>query len=84
MIADFDLFVTFRWLLATVCSVYAAIVTWRSLVGWLTYFRSSRQTAVMGRYTLVLLLRLRLRRFAGELLQIAAWTALLILLLYAH
>jgi hypothetical protein len=32
----------------------------------------------------VLLLRTRLRRFAGELVQIAALTAFLVLLLYAH
>ncbi|HSW46375.1 MAG TPA: hypothetical protein VLM89_12475 [Phycisphaerae bacterium] len=81
---DLDFFETFRWLLAMVCTVYAAVVTWRSLVGWLAYFQSSRETAVLGRYTLVLLLRMRVRRFAGELLQIVVLTAILILLLYAH
>ena len=81
---DLDLFEMFRWLLAVVCSVYTVVVTWRSLAGWLDYFQTSRETAVLGRYTLVLLLRMRFRRFAGELVQIVALTVVLVLLLYAH
>jgi hypothetical protein len=81
---DLDLFDIFRWLLAVVCSVYAVVVTVRSLLSWLEYFASSRETAILGRYTLALLLRLRMRRFAGELLQIAGLTVVLVLLLYAH
>lgn len=81
---NLDLFDMFRWLLAVVCTVYAVVVTARSLVGWWEYFRSTRETAILGRYTLVLLLRVRLRRFAGELVQIAGLTVVLILLLYAH
>jgi hypothetical protein len=81
---DFDLFFWFRWLLATVCTVYAVVVTGRSLWGWLTYFGSSRQTAILGRYTLVLLLRMKSTRFAGELLQIAALSVILLALVYMH
>ena len=81
---ELDLFVTFRWMLATICTVYAAVCIWQSLWGWLNYFSSSRQTAVLGRYTVVLLLRLKIRRFAGELLQIAAWLLVLGLLVYLH
>lgn len=80
----FDLFETFRWLLAIVCSIYAAVCIWRSLIGWLTYFASSRQTAILGRYTLVLLLRVRARRFAAEVLQIVVLTVILLLLLSLH
>lgn len=79
-----DLFITFRWILATACSIYAGVCIWRSLWGWLVYFGSSRQTAVLGRYTMVLLLRLKLRRFAGELFQIAALTVVLCILLRLH
>ena len=81
---ELDLFVTFRWLLATVCTVYAAVCICRSLWGWLMYFGSSRQTLVLGRYTAVLLLRLKIRRFAGELLQIAVLLILLGLVVYLH
>lgn len=81
---DFDLFFWFRWLLAIVCTVYAVIVTGRSMWGWLTYFGSSRQTAILGRYTFVLLLRMKFVRFASELLQIAALSAILLALVYMH
>jgi hypothetical protein len=81
---DLDLFQMYRWLLALVCTVYAAVVTVRSLGSWLAYFRESRQTAVLGRYTLVLLLRMRLRRFGGELIQIGLLLVVLIGLIYAH
>lgn len=81
---ELDLFVTFRWMLATVCTVYAGVCIWQSLWGWLNYFNSSRQTAVLGRYTAVLLLRLKIRRFAVELFQIAVLLAVLSLMLYLH
>jgi len=84
VVADLDLFEMYRWLLALVCTVYTVVVTVRSVVNWLAYFRESRRTAVLGRYTLVLLLRMRLRRFAGELLQIAALVVVLVVLIYAH
>lgn len=84
MIVEMDLFMLYRWLLAIVCAVYATVVTWRSLASWLGYFRESRRTAVLGRYTLVLLLRTRWRRFVGELAQIVALLAVLVVLLFAH
>jgi hypothetical protein len=84
MVAELDLFVLYRWLLALICMVYAAVVMWRSLSHWVGYFQESRQSAVLGRYTIVLLLRTRWRRFVSELLQIAALLAALAVLLYAH
>jgi len=84
LLVDLDLFETYRWLLAGVCTIYAVVVSWRSLVAWLVYFAESREAAVLGRYTFVLLLRMRFRRFAGELLQIGGLTVLLVLLLQAH
>ena len=84
MLADLDLFVTFRWTLATVCTIYAVVVTVQSLWDWLAWFSSSRETAVLGRYTLVLLLRLRLRRFGWELLQIVGLVILFTGVVYLH
>ena len=83
-LGDSDLFFIFRWWLAIVCTVYTIVVTWRSLWSWLLYFHSSRKTAVLGRYTLVLLLRLRIRRFAGELGQIVLLLSALVCLIYLH
>lgn len=84
MLADYDLFVMFRWSLATVCTIYAVVVTIRSLWGWLGWFAGSRETAVIGRYTLVLLLRLRLRRFGWELFQIVTLLVLFTGVVYLH
>ncbi|NLX20753.1 MAG: hypothetical protein GXY55_03655 [Phycisphaerae bacterium] len=84
MATEFDMFFTFRWLLAIVCTVYAVVCIWRSWVGWLMYFRSGRRTAVLGHYAMVLLLRVRIRRFSCELFQIAALLAILGWLVYVH
>lgn len=84
MLADLELFVTFRWTLATVCTIYAIVVTVKSLWDWLVWFSSSRETAVLGRYTLVLLLRLRLRQFGWEICQILGLVILFMGLVYLH
>lgn len=84
VLADLQIFATFRWLLAIVCTVYAVLVTLQTLRGWLLYFMSSRYNAILGRYTLALLLRLRVKRFAPELAQIGALIAALAVLLWAH
>jgi hypothetical protein len=84
MLADAQIFATYRWLLAVICTIYTLIVTWQTLRSWLLYFASGRQSQILGRYTVALLLRVRLRRFAWELAQIGGLTAVLILLLYAH
>jgi hypothetical protein len=84
LLAEFDLFETFRWGLAVVCTIYAAVVTWQSAVGWLEWFQSSPETARLGRYTAALLVRIRLRRFTWELLQIAALGAAFFYIVYLH
>ena len=70
MIADLEIFGTYRWLLAIVCTVYAAVLTAQWLWSWLKWFASSRQTAVLGRYASLLLIRIRFLRFGWELVQI--------------
>ena len=72
MLAEYDLFQFYRWQLAVILTIYAAVITGQWLFGWLKWFSSSRETAVLGRYATVLLLRIRLRRFAWELVQIVA------------
>jgi len=81
---DFDPFILYRWLLALICAIYVLVTVGQSLLGWWNYFHSSRYTAVLGRYTAVLLLRIRVRRFAWDLFQIAVLLVLLGGLLYAH
>ena len=84
MLGELQIFATYRWLLAIICTIYTLIVTGQTLRSWLLYFASGRETKILGRYTLALLLRIRLRRFAWELAQIGGLTVVLILLVYAH
>ncbi len=80
-----DLFQTWRLVLATVCVVYAVIVTTRSAWRICLYFSGSqRTTSMMRTYLVVQILRLRFRRFAWEFVQIALWLSLLVALLYGH
>lgn len=67
-----SLFDFWRWFLAVACTVYALVVTARWAYGWYEYLvRPGRATDLARRYLWLSVLRLRVRRFAGELLQIA-------------
>ncbi len=80
----FDLFEFYRWMIAIICTIYAVVITWQSLWSWLGWFRTSRPTAMMGRYVSVQLLRLRIWKFGFEIAQILVLTALLGVLIYWH
>lgn len=80
-----DLFEFWRLVLGILCTVYATVVTIRSLWGWCVYFSApDRSTALMRRYVVVQLLRLQPGRFTWELLQIGFWLVMLALLLRWH
>lgn len=80
-----DLFEVWRLLLGTICTIYAVVVTGRSLWRWCIYFSGSeRTTSLMRNYVIVQLLGLRPRRFTREFLQIGLWAAILLVLLYGH
>jgi len=84
LLADLDLFDTYRWLVAIVCTVYATIVTWQWVVNYLQWFQSSRELKRVGGYAALLLLRIRVRRFALEMLQIVGLTALFFYIVHLH
>lgn len=80
-----DLFEQWRLLLTIICSVYAVVVTGRSLWSWVAYLSGQdRKTSLMRSYVVVQLLRLRFRRFAGEFVQIGFWLTVLLLVLQGH
>ena len=79
-----DLFVMYRWLLATVCTVYAVVCIARSLWQWLIYFAQSRPQVVLGHYAGALLLRTRVQRFGWDFVQIAGLLAILGYVVYLH
>lgn len=81
---DIDIFDLYQWLLAIVCTVYAVLVSARTLTGWVLWFAGDSRQRVMGRYAGVLLLRTRLSRFSGELIWIGVLSLLFLALLWAH
>lgn len=84
-LAHRDVFELYRLLLTTLCTIYALVVTARSLWGWIAYLSAAdKMTTVMRRYAVASLLRIRLHRFAWELTQIAFWLAALAVLLDLH
>ena len=84
MLGSVQVFATFRWALAIICTVYTLVVTGQTLRGWLIYFLSDRHCRILGHYTTALLLRVRLKQFAWELAQIGGLLATLLFLVYAH
>jgi hypothetical protein len=79
-----DLFEMYRWLLVIVCTVYTLVFVSQSLYGWVEYFSQSRRTQVLGHYAVVLLLRMRLKKFRRDLWQIGLLLAILGAIIYAH
>ena len=72
-------------MLGIICTVYATVITVRSLWGWLVYFSApDRVTSMLKRYTVVQLLRLRLSRFSGEFVQLGLWIVVLAYLIRLH
>lgn len=82
---DRDPFELYRWLLTTVCAIYAIVVTTRAILHIAASFVGPARTVqVMRNYAVVLFLRMRWASFKRELLTIAAYGALLGVLLYWH
>ncbi|MGD0388458.1 MAG: hypothetical protein ABSC42_05825 [Tepidisphaeraceae bacterium] len=80
-----DFFNFFRWVLGTVVTIYATVVTWQSLYGWWVYLGSEgRYMSLMRRYVMVQGLRLRIKTFGGDVLVCILLTVVWILLLRAH
>jgi hypothetical protein len=85
MSADVDLFAVYRWLLAIVCTVYAALQLGRTVLSWAAFFwEPAAHRDVLRHYAEVQLLRVRLRRFGGSLFQIAALACALLGMLWLH
>jgi hypothetical protein len=83
-IAGTDIFLTYRWLLTLACCTYATVIAIQWLFRWLEFLGRSKRTALMGRYAMILLLRLPMRRVAWDLAQIAALIAILVYVVLQH
>ena len=82
---EMDFFYLFRRLLVVVCTVYAAVRLGQTAIRWHgVLWSGGRKTTVLRHYMMVQLLRVRLRRFTVDLLQIAALAGALAALIYLH
>jgi membrane-associated phospholipid phosphatase len=80
-----DFFDFFRWVLGTVVSIYATVVTIQFLYGWWVYFSGEgRYISLMRRYIMLQGLRLRIRTFGGDALICVLLLVVWVLLLRAH
>ncbi len=80
-----DLFFVFRRFLVLFVSIYTALHLIRTLWRWFKFLTfPSRSRKLMRHYLIVQLLRTRLRRFAGDGLQIAALLAIMVGIVYLH
>jgi hypothetical protein len=80
-----DLFAFYRWLLAIVCTVYTAVRLGQTIHGWILYFWAPYSySGALRRYALVQLLRIRVRRFTLDLLEIVVLTAAFFAVLWLH
>lgn len=80
-----DFFDFFRWVLGTVVTIYAAVITIQFMYGWWVYLSGEgRYLSLMRRYIMLQSLRLRIRTFGGDVLICILLTAVWVLLLRAH
>jgi hypothetical protein len=80
-----DFFDFFRWVLGTVVTIYATVVTAQYAYGWWVYLNTEgRYFSLIRRYIMLQGLRLRIRTFGGDVLICVLLTAVWVLLLRAH
>jgi hypothetical protein len=84
VLAEVDIFVLYRWSLAVAATIYTLLWMFHTASRTRLYFRSSRRATVLGHYTLLLMLRVRLRRMMGDLIQIVILLAILAYVVYLH
>ena len=66
---DVDFFNFFRWVLGTIVTIYATVLTLQSLWGWYVWLAGSDKYISMARRYIVLHgLRLRFKTFWGDVL----------------
>jgi hypothetical protein len=68
-VPDIDFFNFWRYLLGTVVTIYATVITLQSLWGWYVWFAGrDKYVSLARRYLIVHGLRLRFRTFWGDVI----------------
>lgn len=80
-----DLFFVYRKLLIIICSVYTTVMFAQALGRWINFlFQSGRSRQMFRDYLVLHLLRIRVHRFVGDYVQIAALVAVLVIVVWLH
>jgi hypothetical protein len=80
-----DFFDFFRWVLGTVVTIYATVVTFQSAYSWWVYLGSEgKYFSLIRRYIMLQGLRLRFTTFGGDALICILLTIVWVLLVEAH
>jgi len=81
----FDLFYLFRYLLCLLCTIYAAVRIGQTLIRWRRWlWADGRSQALVRRYLMAHLVRVRLRRFGLDVLQIVLLVVILWQVILLH
>jgi len=84
-VPDLDFFNFFRYLLGTIVTIYATIITLQSLWGWYVVLAGSHKyVSLVRRYVIVHGLRLRFMTFWGDVIVCILLCAVFIILWHAH
>ncbi len=82
---DIDLFNFFRWVLGTIVTIYATIITLQSLYGWYVWLAGQdKYIGMLRRYVIVHGLRLRFRSFWGDVIICVLLCVVFFMLWHAH
>ncbi|NLX03596.1 MAG: hypothetical protein GXY33_00475 [Phycisphaerae bacterium] len=84
-IEGFDPFFFFRRILVIFATLYSGLILARAGWRWFKYlYFPDRSRQLLRRYLFIQLMRVRLRRFGGDLLQIAGLLAIMGLVIWLH
>lgn len=85
MLPRIDIFDYFRYILATIATIYATVITLQSLWGWYVWLAGGEKyISIVRRYVIVQGLRLRFRTFWGDLLICGMLCVTFLILWHAH
>ena len=67
MMRQLDFFDFFRWVLGTIVTIYATVITLQSFWGWVVWLSGSdKYVSMLRRYLIIHGLRLRFKTFWGD------------------
>ena len=82
---NFDIFDWFRFVLGWVVTIYASILTFQSLYGWYVWLAGGdKHISMLRRYLIIHGLRLRVKRFGGDVVVCLLLTVAFLMLWRAH